>query len=201
MSSPEETLMQAIKTRWGTAITDACHTSSVPPAFLAALIANESGGNPDAKRFEPHVLLALWEVLLGRKAAFGSIGRSDLLAYMAIDGLPNPPTQPGPGWFANALQRLDGAASSWGLTQVMGYHVISRTVTLSAEQLRDSAFALLFSLKMLAEFATRFQLDVTREFDLLFACWNCGQPEPSKTFDPHYCANGLARMAIYQALA
>ena len=197
--TPEETLMQTIKTRWGAAIEDACHTSSVPPAFLAALVANESGGNPDAKRFEPHVLAALWEVLQGRKATFGSIGRADLLAY--ICSVFGPSNQPGAEAIRAALQRLDGLASSWGVTQVMGYHVISRTITLTADQLANPAIALPLSIKMLADFAQRFQLDVTREFDLLFACWNCGHPDPSDTFDKNYCAKGVARMQLYEKLS
>ena len=56
--------------------------SSVPASFLGALVANESGGNVLAKRFEPAVLAHLWEVLLGRKAAYGTIGRTDLVAFV-----------------------------------------------------------------------------------------------------------------------
>jgi hypothetical protein len=38
------TLMKSIRAHWGDAIVLACAASSVPPSFLAALIANESGG-------------------------------------------------------------------------------------------------------------------------------------------------------------
>lgn len=55
----ESDLMAAIKTRWGALITDACHASSVPEAFLAALIALESGGKPDATRYEPAIFKRL----------------------------------------------------------------------------------------------------------------------------------------------
>src|SRR5216684_9160825 len=79
----EQELMQFVKSVWYTTIMGACEASSIPPAFLAALIAGESGGKNDAKRFEPAVLHALWEVLLGRKAAFGSIGRADLVAFVS----------------------------------------------------------------------------------------------------------------------
>jgi len=55
--------MQSIKDKFGAVIDDACKDSSVPPEFLAALIANETGGNPNAKRFERGVLASLWEIL------------------------------------------------------------------------------------------------------------------------------------------
>jgi hypothetical protein len=48
-------LMQQIKTKWGAAITAALATSSLPPSFLGALIANESDGLPSATRYEPEV--------------------------------------------------------------------------------------------------------------------------------------------------
>src|SRR2546426_9376160 len=45
--------MRGIFDRWGETISEACKYSSLPPEFLASLIANESGGNPD-KRSEEH---------------------------------------------------------------------------------------------------------------------------------------------------
>jgi hypothetical protein len=196
----EQELMQSIKTAWGAAIADACSTSSIPENFLAALIAGESGGHNDARRFEKNVLLSLWEVLLGRKAAFGSIGRADLVKFTAaqstlslglagargIDSLP-----------PDAFQRVDGLATSWGLTQIMGYHVLGAGLTL--DDLRDPAKHLRFALTMLTGFAHQFQLDVTREFDELFRCWNTGRPDGT-TFDPAYVNNGLARMAVWTSL-
>ena len=77
----DQELMQSIKTKWGALIDAACKHSSVPPAFLAALVANESGGNPDAKRFEPGVLAQLFAVLLNRKAFYGSIARENIIAF------------------------------------------------------------------------------------------------------------------------
>jgi hypothetical protein len=79
----------------------------------------------------------------------------------------------------------------------MGYNVMH---SITAEALADPDTSLQFTLKLLADFAQRFQLDVTKEFSELFACWNCGQPNPAKTSDPNYCANGVARLEIYEAL-
>src|SRR5258708_655160 len=109
-------LMQKIRASYGAAIADACRLSSVPPAFLAALIANESGGNAGAKRFEKNVLASLWEVLLERSANFGSIKATDLFAYLWPPSYTLDPTN----GFRDALHNMDSLATSWGLTQVMG---------------------------------------------------------------------------------
>lgn len=189
--------MQSIKTQWGAAIAEECSTSSVPEAFLAALIAGESGGRSGASRFEKGVLLNLWEVLLGRKPAFGSIVRADLVKF--ITALQNGQTRFADSLPADAFQRVDGLATSWGLTQIMGYHVISDTAALSLDDLRMPQTHLHFACKMLAGFAHQFSLDVTTEFSELFRCWNTGRPDGT-TFDPAYVNNGLARMAVWSSL-
>jgi hypothetical protein len=208
-------LMRKIKMEAGDAIETACHSSSVPPAFVAALIANETGeqfassgmlGASNARRFEKNVLAALWEVLLGRKAAYGSIGRKDLLLYIlsgkvARDGQQEglvtvPDTIP-----ANSLLLLDRLASSAGLTQVMGYHVLETASGCdSTEDLTVPARSLRETIRLLAEFAQRYQLDLASEFPPLFTCWNTGSPN-GKTFDPDYVENGLRRMQLYAGLA
>src|SRR6267142_4538423 len=140
----EQELMQSIKAQWGTEIEDACKTSAVPPAFLAALIAGESGGKPDAKRFEPGVLRALWEVLLGRKTAYGSIRRADLVQFVA--GLASPPVSSPQSLPADAFQRVDSLATSWGLTQIVGYHILDTLTPPSPprdpQDLQEAVFAL-----------------------------------------------------------
>lgn len=188
-------LMQKIKVDWGLQIAAACAVSSVPAAFLAALIANESGGNVNAKRIEHGVLASLWEVLLGRTAAYGSIKRLDLVAYVAGVTVPTinaPANLPG-----DAFQRLDALAASWGLTQIMGYHAIEFDVTIS--NLASPEGNLSLCNHMLAKFAAQFQLDVMRDFEAMFRCWNGGHPT-AKTFDPQYVPNGLARMALWASL-
>lgn len=192
----DQQLMQDIRTKWGAAIDAACATSNVPPAFVAALIANESGGNVDAKRFEKGVLASLWEVLLGRKTAYGSIIRADLVSY--VSGVPGTPFSAPATLPADAFQRVDGLATSWGLTQVMGYHVlepiVGHAMGITALKVTDTHLAM--ALRLLAQFAHEFQLDVTTEFEQLFRCWNGGHPTAA-TFDPKYVPNGLARMKIY----
>jgi hypothetical protein len=191
-------LMQSIKAQWGTAIAAACNVSSVPASFLAALIANESGGNPDAKRFESHVLASLWEVLLGRRAAYGSIARARLVGYVA--GVSLPATNVPASLPADAFQRVDALATSWSLTQIMGYHALEPQIATSGmASLKDPAGNLICSTRMLGGFAHSFQLDVTKDFEQMLRCWNGGHPT-AQTFDPQYVPNGLARMNLWTGL-
>ncbi len=192
--------MRAVKASCGQGITEASDTTRLPPAFLAALIAGESGGNNEAKRFEPGVLHALWEVLLGRKAAYGSISRADLVAYVsALE--PNAPARSLATLPADAFQRVDGLATSWGLTQIMGYHVLERPLgPMKLEVLKQPTLHLAFAVRLLMSFAAEFRLDLAKDFEQLFRCWNTGQPD-GKTFDSDYVENGLARMTIYGNLA
>ena len=201
--------MQNIRAQWGDAIVMACAASSVPPSFLAALIANESGGNAGAHRFEKGVLDSLWEVLLGRAAAYGSLQRDDLLRFMLSPYSQNG-AAPGPGpatalvaVVTGSMLRLDGLATSYGLTQVMGYEAIAFHLDGFA-RLADPAGELPITLNMLADFARRFGLDLSASSSAaageLFDCWNSGRPH-APTADPQYIPNGLARMQIYQQLS
>lgn len=201
MPDPNTSLMQTIYGKWGSTIAAECAKSSVPPAFLAALVAGESGGDRDAKRFEKAVLADLWEVLQGRKANYGSINRDAILAFLAA-AAPGNPTVPSAGFvrsiISSALQQLDGLANSWGLTQIMGYEAIAFSTSLSA--LEDPASELQCTLRMLADFTKRFTLDPAKNFSELFSCWNTGRAHGAPTADPQYIPNGLLRMQIYQQL-
>lgn len=203
-------LMQSVKTKWGADIASAVAASSLPASFLAALVANESGGHDLAVRFEPAVYRHLAAVASGQSPNFGSIRKDSLIAGEAQE-------------FAKAdefhalnldatfasdyqalLQKSDDEglreyASSWGLTQIMGYNLISDGILVPANLL-DPQISLAQTVRMLSEFAERFQLDLAADFADLFACWNTGQPDCSKTYDPNYCANGLARKTLYESL-
>jgi hypothetical protein len=93
-----------------------------------------------------------------------------------------------------ALREL---ATSWGLTQIMGYHLVGRKGTV--RDLLEPRFHFRLALELLAQFAERYQLDLAREFTEMFRCWNTGQPY-GETFDPHYVEKGLRRMEIYRSI-
>jgi hypothetical protein len=180
-------LMQDIRAKWGGSIHTACLSSTVPEIFLAALVANESRGEENAKRFEGHVLLALWEVLMHRQPKYGSITFVQVANVVSTDGS----TYPG------MLTKLDGLATSWGLTQIMGYESIALGVGMPS--LQTPTGNLQTALRMQAEFADHYGLDLAADFEKLFDCWNSGRPH-APTADPDYIPNGMARMKLYQDL-
>lgn len=191
----DQTLMQGIKTRWGALLLAVCASSSCPPALLAALIANESGGDPESKRFEPAVLGSLWNVLMARKPAYGAIGRQDLLTYLSAGHVLSPPLTGDVGIYA--MQSLDALATSWGLTQIMGYHAFD--LSLAIAMLQTAEGNLRGALKLLTQFATRFSLEYDADAADIFRCWNTGVPD-GKTYDPQYVPNGLQRVKLYEEL-
>ena len=148
--------MASIAQDWGQMIASACHLSSVPPEFLAALIANETGGDPAKTRFEPGVFARL--------------------QYAH------------PDW---TYARTRDNATSWGLTQIMGENYPGPPAMLA-----DPATNLTCSCRLLSQFAEHFGLDLTKDFESLFRCWNGGHPT-AETYDPAYVPNGLARMELY----
>lgn len=169
-------LMGAIKARWGSLVSEVCASSSVPECLLAALIANESWGNPDAMRFEPAVYRHLQEVQAGAQPRYGNIRAA------ALEGLDD-----------DALRIL---ATSWGLTQIMGYNAVYHHV--DPLKLSDPNISLPLTCRMLAEDAERFGLDMSSDFTELLTCWNAGNPKGHPV--PGYVDNGLARANIYASL-
>jgi hypothetical protein len=258
----------------------------VPAEFLAALTANESGGDPQANRFEPGVYQHLKSVAEGLTASYGSIGKS--LLYKEIHRLEGddqagsrgtgakpspqsaepagadsglatsgpkgpagaaktagsaaaaatavsaptadrPPTASDPksdtqkastagakaesyhaehltaAFSANSAPALSALedeairrlATSWGLTQIMGYHMLGRPEPVA--KLCDPAYHYRIAAQMVEEFASRFHLDPERDFEALFRCWNTGRPD-GKTYDPSYVQNGMRRIEICRQL-
>lgn len=197
----ELALMESIHAKYSAEIEIACRNTAIAPAFVAALIANESGGNLDARRFEKNVLAALWEVLLGRKATYGSISRDDLLGYLPA-GLLSAASAArlfsgGPGLLTPVLQRFDDLASSHGLTQIMGYEVFDfSAISPTIDKLHTAEGCLQMTILMLQKFVIRWALDPASDFSQLFDAWNTGRPH-APTADPQYIPNGLRRMALY----
>ena len=208
----EPALIQRVFDRCQRYLEPVCRTSSVPIEFLAALTANESAGNLDACRFEPAVYLHLKAVASGQTPAYGSIRAAsfapeieDMLHPKAAEFHQRYLTAP---FGANHAEELAAVqddllrelSTSWGFTQIMGYHVLGRAGRVpQVRDLVDPAVHYLIALELLAEFAHDYHLDPGREFEEMFRCWNTGRPY-GKTFDPDYAANGVRRMALYQTI-
>ena len=196
MSYAELGLMQRIQSSFGDLINSVVSSTAIPAKFLASLIANETGGDPTKKRFESGVLAKLWEVMLGRRARYGGITRSTLSGYLGIS--PTAATVPG-----TVFVGLDELATSWGLTQIMGYHLLEWTEIpgwyRTIADLRAPEGNLKCAVLLLTNFADQFRLDLSKDFEAIMRCWNTGRPD-GQTFDAQYVPNGLGRMDAYGSL-
>ena len=205
----EYRLVRRVFARCDGFIQEACGSSSVRPEFLGALTASESGGNPAAVRFEPSVYRHLKAVAAGESPRYGGICAQALCEELAE--VLHPKTGEFHEKFLNSLftasqaselsrladEALRELASSWGFAQIMGFHVLGRHGTV--RDLLEPRFHYHLANQLLAEFAESYQLDLAREFEELFRCWNTGRPD-GRTTDPAYVENGLMRMEIYRAL-
>ena len=205
----ERRLVQRVFERCNEAISEACAGSSVPEEFLGALVANESGGVADATRFEPAVYRHLLAVAEGQSPSYGSINVTNLnrevgqllpandaarhARYMT-HGFADVHSRDIQKATDDALRQL---ATSWGYTQIMGYHMVGRPG--GVRQLLQPRFHFRMAIWLLSEFAVDFHLDPANDFTEMFCCWNTGRPH-GRTYDPGYVGKGLARMEIYRQL-
>jgi len=205
----ERRLVERVFERCEAEIEDACAFSSAPPEFLGALVANESGGRADARRFEPAVYRHLLAVARGESPSFGSINvtalNHELAELLPATDATLHARYLTPAFAANHGQQVQSAtdealrdlASSWGYTQIMGYHMTGQPGTV--RRLLDPGFHFRMAVRLLSEFAASYQLDPGQEFSEMFCCWNTGRPY-GKTFDPDYVEKGLRRMQLYRRL-
>jgi hypothetical protein len=200
MSDADAILMGSIKAKWATAIEDATASSSVPPALLAALVAGESNGKTDAQRYEPAVFERLKEVLLGARPHYAPSGVKRIITRVDLSAYCDPGVGEERGDFASSLQCLHDLSTSWGLTQIMGWHLVEFQVGMGTPWLATPGGNLRFATQLLAWFAELYHLDLTADFEQLFCCWNTGEPTGT-THDPNYVSNGLARLALWRANA
>jgi hypothetical protein len=176
-NSDDRFLMELISERWGALISRVCRSSSVPPEFLAALVANESAGEAAKERFHE----GEYEQLLCARNGNG-LHRFDAIR--------------------NNLHTLNEdqlveCATSWGLTQVMGYQVLSHGSPPC--RLLVPEFNLVTALQCLAIFSEECLLDVRAEFPDMFRCWAAGRPDGVPA-DPSYVGAGMRRLTLYREL-
>lgn len=214
LARAEERLMARVEQRCGAVMASRCQASPLPAAFLAALVANESGADPDAARFEPAVYRHLEALAAGFKPVYAGVDAQELDGEVREIGVRKADEFHRRALEAlelriggNSLQGLKDAAlrelaTSWGYTQIMGYHMIGRKGT--PRDLLDPVRHFRVAMELLSDFAARYHLNLGRDFAELLRCWNTGQPYvPPRgvaTTDPSYVAKGLRRMALYARL-
>jgi hypothetical protein len=204
----ERALMLRIYEKWHVEIVNATRNSSISAPLVAALTANESGGDPDAHAFEPGVYGQLRAVIKGEQPVFGSIVAADLVRLAeedieaqaeksALQMIQEARQFPGvsPAVQEKVLRQM---ATSWGLTQIMGYQTIERKKTM--RYLLNPASHYQFAVELLEELGRRFHLNPSKDAEPLFRCWNAGHPD-GKTFDPDYVLRGVQRLRLYSVIA
>lgn len=153
-------------------IDSAVRDTEIPPSYLAALISLESHppGNRDSRRFEPKVFQRLLE-LKNEGKPFARIARKQ------VQGL--------------GEAELRELATSYGLTQVMGYHCLDLGCSI-----RDLAgsYHLLWSVA----YIRRHYLNqvIRKEWSACFRIHNTGRAEGVTSRDD-YAEKGLLRMKYY----
>lgn len=183
--TPDQELMARVERVCGPlfdAISPPAHpTTTFPREFILALTAGETGAwlihNADVPpRFEAGVYEHLVNVQVGRERDFYNILQSKLVNRDDLRDL----------------------ASSWGLTQIMGYQILDWDCPLSEIQNPPTHYK--WALRLLDEFEHDYWLDPTKDFAEFARCWNSGSPH-GKTFDPNYAQNVLDRMEALKSLS
>lgn len=154
-------------------ISQATDGTEIPPEYLAALISLESHppGNRDSQRFEP----AIYERLRDLKYTARPFARIDRADIRTLSD--------------EQLRRL---ATSYGLTQIMGYHCL--TLGCSIDDL-SGPYHLNWAIAYMREHYGR-QLR-KKEWEAAFRIHNTGHPQ-GKTSRRDYAERGLARMEYYR---
>lgn len=168
-------LMRRVYLCWGRLVRSVCQSSPFPPEFLAALLANESGGDASLSHFHPSIHQRLLAVQSGELLHYAGVTRDELDRMSEGE--------------------LAACASSWGLTQIMGYRVLRLGET--PRRLLDPEFNLRQAVRMLGIFAERVHAGLLRDFENLFRCWITGRPDGITT-DPEYVEKGVRRLNVYR---
>lgn len=169
----EDAMMLDMYHRFHIEIDQATNGTPIPAAYLAALISLESLplGNRDSARFEPMIYERLLDLKWDGKS-FGYMKRSEIQKYEDPE-----------------IRRL---ATSYGLTQIMGYHCID--LGCSVDDLKSS-YHLVWAVAWMRKNYNR--MAVNRNWAACFRIHNTGRPD-GKPGRPDYVTRGLVRMAFYE---
>ena len=172
--------MQRVKDRAGKYLA-AANTGIIPQSFLAALTANESLGDTEAKRFEPAVLHRLVALALGQRNHYKEVTAGML--WLKVDV-----AETHQKYAMRQLFHLQKAATSWGFTQIMGYHALRMGASIS--DLTDPEKHYQLAVDMLSECPA----DLSKDFEKMARWWNTGATVGKKTYHESYVPNILRRM-------
>lgn len=167
-------LMSRIRDRWGARLVWACAGTAIPAALLAAFVASESGGNPNATNLEESILAMFQNIIEGRAVRWKPLMQVQLKRL-------------------TEEQRVQ-YATSYGLTQITGYHVYPR----DPRELLDPDTSLRETVVLLEAWLRHYALDPKQQAAELFHCWNGGGPH-NRTV-PGYVEHGLEHMKTYELL-
>lgn len=167
--------------RFGSKIAEVCAGTPVTEEFLGGFVGVEAGTShgvisETATRFEPGVFHHLQLVRDGLAKSWSHITTADLQG--ATD---------------DALHNL---ATSYGLTQIMGWHMI-HDLAGSIADLRDPDKHLGYAVQLLDVVADKYLR--LRNWEAVLHIWNSGTPT-GRTYDPDYVHNALAVKAAYAAI-
>ena len=176
----------------------ATKTGSIPQSFIAALTANESDKNvdPNSTRHEPAVLAKLVAVCLGQRKSYNGVTAGML--WLSHDGKESPEKLS-----FRQLEHLQNAATSWGFTQIMGYHALRMGGSISELANPSRHYAL--TVKLLNECPANCKLkfgvdvDLSKDFEKMARWWNTGKPD-GKTYHENYVPNILRRMTQWEQM-
>lgn len=171
---PEDKIMYKIYHQWHPKIMDAVSGTDISAAYMAALISLESSppGNARSERFEQHIYERLYN-LKHQAQKFGSIKQSDLARYDDA-----------------GMRQL---ATSYGLTQIMGYHCIRMGCTI--DELRGEDHLLWAIGYMMNHYQ---KAAAQKDWQAAFRIHNTGRPD-GRPHRADYVERGLLRMEYYQA--
>lgn len=189
-------LMRRIHADLGALLATITRDSPIPAAFLAALVANESNGKPGATRFEKNVFMKLSRACLGVKdftdpSLLRHIPQSEWLKACDIALARR---QPGESFFGAGLQELRVLSTSFGYTQIMGWHSVPWAFPLS--DLLHPELHFIHARKIAEWNVDRYGLNPEKDFGKMFRFWNTGYPY-GRTYHTQYVPWGLARIKVY----